>query len=203
MVTIRLETAVSVFVLAAVAAAASGDYYAILGVDRRAGDREIKKAFRKLAMQYHPDRNSDPQAETKFRQIAEAYEVLGDATKRKQYDMGGGAGASNGGFSGQQQQGANFDFSSFFRDFDASFHAHRQGQKSAGGTRGGFFDFDSFWDDDDDDLFAGFGSMFDTGHFDAHSMNHARSHAQNVKRATRGAAVPNVHTSTFSQQRSG
>ncbi len=67
------------------------DPYKTLGVDRKASDEEIKKAYRKLARQYHPDKNPDDQsAEERFKEIQEAYSVLGDADKRKQYDQGGG-----------------------------------------------------------------------------------------------------------------
>ena len=63
------------------------DYYEVLGVARTASDEEIKKAFRKLARQYHPDVAKDKKAaEQKFKEINEAYEVLGDAAKRKKYD---------------------------------------------------------------------------------------------------------------------
>jgi curved DNA-binding protein len=63
------------------------DYYKILGVDRKAGEEEIKKAYRKLAMKYHPDRNpGDPKSEEKFKEINEAYQVLSDAEKRAHYD---------------------------------------------------------------------------------------------------------------------
>ena len=55
------------------------DYYAILGVGRGATDDEIKKAYRKMALKYHPDKNSDPGAEEKFKEIAEAYDVLSDS----------------------------------------------------------------------------------------------------------------------------
>ncbi|MGE4546552.1 MAG: DnaJ domain-containing protein, partial [Desulfurella sp.] len=64
------------------------DYYAILGVDRNATTEEIKKAYRKLALQYHPDRNEgDKKAEEKFKEITEAYAVLSDETKRAKYDQ--------------------------------------------------------------------------------------------------------------------
>jgi molecular chaperone DnaJ len=67
---------------------ADKDYYSVLGVSRSAGDKEIKKAFRKLAQKYHPDANpDDPQAESRFKDINEAYEVLGDADQRKEYDQ--------------------------------------------------------------------------------------------------------------------
>jgi curved DNA-binding protein len=62
------------------------DYYKILGVDRNADESEIKKAYRKLAHKYHPDVNKDPEAENKFKEISEAYEVLKDPEKRKKYD---------------------------------------------------------------------------------------------------------------------
>jgi molecular chaperone DnaJ len=66
------------------------DYYKILGVGKNASDEEIKKAYRKLARKYHPDRNQgDKQAEERFKEISQAYDVLSDADKRKQYDRGG------------------------------------------------------------------------------------------------------------------
>lgn len=73
--------------------AAKRDYYEVLGVSREASDEEIKKAYRKLAMQYHPDRNvGDAEAETRFKEAAEAYEVLRDPDKRRRYDQYGHAG---------------------------------------------------------------------------------------------------------------
>ncbi|KAK7007056.1 DnaJ subfamily B member 9 [Halocaridina rubra] len=106
------------FCVASIASCAS-DYYEVLGVDKNASDRDIKKAFRKLAIQYHPDKNQEPGAEEKFREIAEAYEVLSDEEKRREYDMMGHAGFT------QKQGGGrpsnnffHFNFDDLFNDFD-------------------------------------------------------------------------------------
>ena len=81
------------------------DYYEVLGVEKTASDAEIKKAYRKLAIQYHPDKNpGNKEAEEKFKEAAEAYSVLSDKDKRSRYDQFGHAGvggAAGGGFSGQ------------------------------------------------------------------------------------------------------
>jgi molecular chaperone DnaJ len=72
---------------------ASRDYYEVLEVSRTADDGEIKKSYRRLAMRYHPDRNpGDSQAEERFKEISEAYEVLSDPQKRQAYDRFGHAG---------------------------------------------------------------------------------------------------------------
>jgi molecular chaperone DnaJ len=88
------------------------DYYKTLGVDRKATPEEIKKAYRKLARAYHPDRNpDDKQAEARFKEISQAHDVLGDPDKRKQYDSGTGPFASGAGAGGPGFGGfSNFDF---------------------------------------------------------------------------------------------
>ena len=68
------------------------DYYEILNVSRNTSKDDIKSAYRKLALQYHPDRNKSPEAEGKFKEISEAYAVLSDDEKRTQYDQFGHAG---------------------------------------------------------------------------------------------------------------
>src|SRR5918994_3438777 len=68
---------------------AAQDHYKVLGVDKKASQDEIKKAYRKLARQYHPDTNKEPGAEERFKEISEAYDVLSDPEKRKKYDRGG------------------------------------------------------------------------------------------------------------------
>lgn len=95
------------------------DYYKILGVDKKASDAQIKKAYRKLAMKYHPDHTKgDKAAEEKFKKISEAYAVLSDAEKRKQYDTYGSADFQQR-FS-QEDIFRNFDFSDIFREFGFS-----------------------------------------------------------------------------------
>lgn len=98
------------------------DFYQILGVTRDADSAELKRAYRRLAMEYHPDRNSDPEAEERFKEVTQAYEVLRDPEKRQLYDRygeaglrrGAGAGAGFGGFQ-------SFDFSDAFEVFMREF----------------------------------------------------------------------------------
>jgi molecular chaperone DnaJ len=93
------------------------DYYDVLGVSRNASHEEIKKAFRKLAFQYHPDRNGDDGAEARFKEVNEAYEVLSDEDKRAAYDRFGHSGADN--MFGRGFEG--FDFGGFGDIFEAFF----------------------------------------------------------------------------------
>lgn len=97
-------------------ATAKRDYYEVLGVERRCTPEELKKAYRKLAMQYHPDRNpGDPQAEERFKEVGEAYAVLSDTQKRQQYDAFGHS------MNGAPDFGAGFGFESAFDLFDMFF----------------------------------------------------------------------------------
>ena len=93
------------------------DYYEVLGVSRDASSEEIKKAFRRLAFEYHPDRNREDGAEAKFKEVNEAYEVLSDADKRASYDQFGHSGAE--GLFGRGFEG--FDFGGFGDIFEAFF----------------------------------------------------------------------------------
>ncbi|XP_041820061.1 dnaJ homolog subfamily B member 9-like [Chelmon rostratus] len=109
---------------------AKRDYYDILGVTKDATERQIKKAFHKLALKYHPDRNKGPDAEAKFREIAEAYETLSDDKRRREYDQfghgpspgeghrGGGGGGGGGGNYNFNQHYQSFNFDDIFKDFD-------------------------------------------------------------------------------------
>jgi molecular chaperone DnaJ len=93
------------------------DYYEVLGVQRNASSEDIKKAFRKLAFQYHPDRNREDGAAEKFKEINEAYEILSDADKRSSYDRYGHSGAENlfgRGFEGFDMGGFGDIFEAFF-----------------------------------------------------------------------------------------
>lgn len=90
------------------------DYYEVLGVDKGADEKEIKKAYRKLAMKYHPDRSEDPNATEKFKEISEAYAVLSDEEKRQRYDQFGHAGMD--GFT-QEDIFNNINFEDIFQGF--------------------------------------------------------------------------------------
>lgn len=99
--------------------ASKRDYYNILGLSRSASAEEIKDAYRKLAMKYHPDRNKSPEAEGKFKEISEAYAVLSDPNKRRQYDMLGHAGFDQ--RYSPEDIFRGVDFESIFRNFGFGF----------------------------------------------------------------------------------
>ena len=111
------------------------DYYEVLGVSKGVTEAELKKAYRKLAMKYHPDRNKgDAEAEQKFKEAAEAYEILRDPQKRAQYDQFGHAGlGGQGGFGGG---GMDFDVEDIFSRFGDIFGGGFFGDDIFGGGRG-------------------------------------------------------------------
>ena len=113
---------------------AKRDYYEVLGVAKTASDDEIKKAYRKLAMKFHPDRNPDnPEAEEKFKEAAEAYEILSDSEKRSMYDrMGHGAFENGGGFGGG---GGGFSAEDIFSQFGDIFGGAFGGRGGQGQQR--------------------------------------------------------------------
>ncbi len=112
------------------------DYYEVLGVNKDADPTTIKKAYRRLAMQYHPDRNDSSDAETKFKEASEAYEVLSDQQKRGLYDRHGFAGLKNSGFSGFSGVGVDDIFSSFGDIFGDLFGMGGMGRGRGGARRG-------------------------------------------------------------------
>lgn len=120
------------------------DYYKILGVSESAKEDEIKSAYRKLALKFHPDKNpGNKSAEEKFKEISEAYYVLSDQKRRDEYDM-----VRKGGFSGGSYQGAQgFDASDFMNFFRSG------GSGGGSGSRGGYGAFDDILGD----LFRGSG----------------------------------------------
>jgi len=115
------------------------DYYELLGTSRSADEKELKSAFRKMAMKHHPDRNpDDAAAEAKFKEINEAYEVLKDPQKRAAYDQyghaafeqGGGGGFGGGGFAGG-------GFSDIFEDIFGEMMGGGAGRRGGGARSGG------------------------------------------------------------------
>ena len=120
------------------------DYYEVLGVSREVSDQELKSAYRKQALRYHPDRNpGDHAAEEKFKQASEAYQVLSDADKRAAYDRYGHAGlGGQGGFSGSPFAGG-VDIGDIFGDlFGEMFNVGGQNQRGSRQQRGDDLRFD-------------------------------------------------------------
>lgn len=124
------------------------DYYAVLGVSKTASPEEIKKAFRKMAIQFHPDKNQgDKKAEEKFKEASEAYEVLSDTEKREAYDQfghaatsgqgpfGGAGGFGGGGFRGAGGGGPGDPFQDIFGDVFSDIFGGRAGAAGAGARR--------------------------------------------------------------------
>ncbi|XP_019868495.1 dnaJ homolog subfamily B member 6 isoform X2 [Aethina tumida] len=149
------------------------DYYRVLEVPKGATTAEIKKAYRKLALKWHPDKNPDnmDEATKKFKEISEAYEVLSDDKKRRMYDQYGKDGLINGGRSGRTRLDDDFDYNSF-----------------------GFFTFR-----DPEDVFREFfgGCVFDLLN-DMHTGRHQSSHSRRSNRHSHPQNVALSNTSLFS-----
>ncbi len=133
------------------------NYYEVLGIKEDAPADEIKKSYRKLAVKWHPDKNQDnkEEAETKFKSISEAYSVLSDESKKREYDMYRNGGGSSGGFNN-----ANFDFGGFRSNFNMNF-ANDIFKDFFKNDRdyfsSSFGDFDSFFANDRDFFGGGIG----------------------------------------------
>nr|XP_061804010.1 dnaJ homolog subfamily B member 5-like isoform X10 [Nerophis lumbriciformis] len=128
------------------------DYYKTLGIPKGSNEEEIKKAYRRMALRFHPDKNTEANAEEKFKEIAEAYEVLGDPKKRLVYDQLGEEGFKTGGVSSSGAPGTSTHHYTFHGDPHATFASFF----------GGSNPFDMFFetDLDEDDHFAHFGRQF-------------------------------------------
>ncbi|XP_041356758.1 dnaJ homolog subfamily B member 4-like [Gigantopelta aegis] len=150
------------------------DYYKILGLSKGATEEQIKKGYRKMALKYHPDKNKSPGAEEKFKEIAEAYEVLSDAKKKDIYDkygedgLKGGGGPQGPGAAPDMGGGQHFQYSSgnphetfrmFFGDENPFQSFFSSGGGGMGGQRGAPMFYQSYGGDDmdTDDTFASFG----------------------------------------------
>jgi len=157
--TVGLVSFLSIWNLSVYVAA---DHYDTLGVSKKATDKEIKKAFRRLAAKLHPDKNPNnpEEAEKKFVKIAEAYEVLQDPQKRAQYDRFGDAAFKNGGNGGSHH--GNFNMNDFFSGFDEAFANFRSGNKQRHKKAKSHFgfNFDDLFEDDFHSDFGHFDSFF-------------------------------------------
>lgn len=173
------------------------DYYKVLGIQKGATDDEIKKAYRKMALKFHPDKNKSPGAEEKFKEIAEAYEVLSDKKKRDIYDQFGEEGLSGGAGGGSSNMGSpNFTytfhgdpratFAQFFgtsNPFENFFNMPGMG----GSPHQGFFN-DGMDGMDTEDPFAGLGGLGSgLGAGFAHGRTPFRSQSFNVGSNSAGA----------------
>jgi len=137
------------------------NYYKILGVKRDASEKEIKKAFREKAKLYHPDKNDSPDAEQKFRELAEAYEILSDSNKRQTYDHTGQQGGHNHNFNhghGTKANNFNFNFDDLFKQFENDIFGDMKGHYAQHfgshfaahqHASGGAFSFDDLFEGDD------------------------------------------------------
>lgn len=149
------------------------DYYKVLGIQKGASDEDIKKAYRKLALKYHPDKNKAPGAEDKFKEVAEAYEVLSDKKKRDIYDKHGEEGLKGGVGGGAGPQGSGHgDPWATFAQFFGNAHPFQHFYDLGGANR--TFIFDDGDMDTEDNLFGvgpARGGGPGGGAFRSHSFN--------------------------------
>lgn len=163
------------------------DFYKILGIDKKATDDDIKKAYRKLALKYHPDKNKSPQAEERFKEIAEAYEVLSDKKKRDIFDQYGEDGLK-GGPPGQEGGGPSGGYTYQFHGDPRATFAQFFGSQNIFGTAdpfGPFFGGGS--GDGTEQVFMNIGGdeMFGGGGFGGNPMGAFRSQSFNAQAPTR------------------
>jgi DnaJ-class molecular chaperone len=161
------------------------DYYSVLGLVRGASEDDIKKAYKKMALKYHPDKNKSPGAEDKFKEVAEAYDVLSDKDKKEIYDKYGEEGLKSGASSGGGGHGGNFSYSftgdphEIFRNFfgsDDSTKFFMGGGPGNSRSQHMFFNTGRHDDMDIDDVF-GFGTHggspgFGQFNTSSHGMGH-------------------------------
>lgn len=164
------------------------DYYKVLGIQKGASEDEIKKAYRKMALKYHPDKNKSAGAEEKFKEIAEAYEVLSDKKKRDIYDQYGEEGLAGGGLGGVGGNSGNPNFTYTFHGDPKETFAQFFGTSNpfenffnipgmGGSAHQGFFNDNMDGGMDTDDPFAGLGGL--GGNF-GHGRTPFRSQSFNV-----------------------
>ncbi|XP_034444703.1 dnaJ homolog subfamily B member 9a [Hippoglossus hippoglossus] len=146
---------------------AKKDYYDILGVPKDATERQIKKAFHRLAMKYHPDKNKRPDAEVTFREIAEAYETLSDETRRREYNLFGDTSAY---FTGDTRR------------------RHREGAHQP-------FSFDDIFKDSD--IYSQNRHARHRRHFDEHSRYHKESHSRHKRHTQGGFGAGGIFDDMF------
>ena len=180
------------------------DYYKILGVPKDASEDQIKKGYRKMALKYHPDKNKSPNAEEKFKEISEAYDVLSDKDKRSVYDRygeeglkAGGGGGGGGGAHYTYQGDPRQTFKMFFGD-DNPFESFFSFGGGPGGSRQTFTSFGGHggpqqMETDDDDPFANFGRPGGFGGFGG--MNQGMSGGSPRRKQQDSAIVKDLQVS--------
>ncbi|XP_034239582.1 dnaJ homolog subfamily B member 9-like [Thrips palmi] len=187
------------------------DHYKVLGVEKTATLKQIKKAYKQLALKYHPDKVRDKSkkksSEEKFFKINQAYETLSDPDKRKLYDMQktGNPNPFSSGFGGQHfggQGGHDFGFESMF--FDNYARPQRPFQFASDFPGGNFFSFDSMFPEDHNSFFQehtfGDGSSFFGSHYGGHSDHHENHYAHH-QQAHQGHRRQQHQGGHFSEQR--